>query len=929
METRSFEFASPIPWYALVPLGVVLVFLAVRLYRYERGMVPGLLGKVLTVLRAALPLILLLLLLEPLFAVRWFENLKGRVIVLLDGSLSMTSTDDRRPDDEKIRLADALGLLPAGARDVSMQEMAVRTTGDAGKLAKAIEAAPALGNAPKDEAVTAFKTQHKAAFALVKAFQKDLNKFVSRKQRPSEVAALLTDLNDKFSAHVAIHADLAEQALDDLESHPQKAAGVEAYDRSSAELFNECCTTLMAAQQASDRLLAKSENKEVRDAVEKIDRMKREEIMVRVLKHEGRGVIEELSRNFHIECYQLEGRHVVPIAVDKVVASGKLAFECNGKSTDLATALRMAAGPAGEERETSAVVLLTDGQNNAGDDPEMAARELAGKKLPLLTIGIGSGEPPRDIAIAELDTSRVVYLGDEVHVELNIKYDGFQGASAPAHIEEGDAIIAEKHVPFPDGRRRTLAELAFIPEEVGSHTYSAVIPLQSGEQVKENNRIEFQVDVIDDKIRVLYAEGEPRWEYRFLKNLFLRDKTMDLNRIMLMREADELPRGIRSGQFPETREELFRYDVLILGDIPANRFFLSDLKQIRDFVAENGGVLVMICGPMFNPEGYFETLLGELMPVYPERVDAPEEVQRSIRYNGFRPVLTHEGENSPVTRISFDRLDNALIWEKLPPLHWHAFLGRPKQGAEVLLRAPGREKDDCVLLASQTYGMGKVLLLATDDTWHWRWKVGDKYFHKFWGQVMRWATAGKTSGRDRYVRIATTKRQYELGEAVEIEARVLGEDLKPLRDSKVQAQAARQDGRIEDISLEFVADSEGRYRGKFTGLETGRYTVRLVSDGLPGGTSEARVQVDVMERPNMEQVELFLNRPLLESMSKISNGRYFPAEEYRKLAQAIEPVKKKVPHSREIRLWTWPPILVLFTLVVCTEWVLRKKAGLM
>jgi len=930
METRSFEFVSPIPWYALVPIAVVLVFIAVRIYRYERGMVPGALGKVLTALRAALPVILLLLLLEPLFAVRWFENLKGRVIVLFDSSLSMKSTDDRRPDDEKVRLADALDMLPKDSRDVSMQGLAARAAEYSATLAKYIEATPALGNAPKDEHVSAFKTAHKAAFAAVRDFQKELSQLIAAKTRPSEVAVPLAALEQKLKTQVGFHAELAKDALDDLATHPERAAGVVAYDKSSAELLNESCKALIEAQKTSDALLAKSERKGIRDAIKKIDEMKREELMARVLKHDGKGILEELQKKFHVECYQLSGSRVIPLPAEKTVASGKMTFASEGANTNLANALRMAAGPANQQRETSAVVLLTDGQNNAGDDPEMVARELGGKKLPLLTVGIGSGEPPRDIAIAELDTSRVVYLGDEVHVELSIKYDGFQGGSAPARVVEGDRTITEKHVPLPEGRRRTLAELAFIPEEVGSHTYAAEIPLQPGELVKENNRVEFQVDVIDDKIRVLYVEGEPRWEYRFLKNLFLRDKTVDLNRIMLMREAEELPRGIRNGQFPETREELFRYDVLILGDLPASRFFLSDMKQIRDFVAENGGVLVMVCGPRFNPQGYFDTLLGELMPVFPDQVEVTDEVNRSIRYNGFSPVLTHEGENSPITRISFDRLENAMIWEKLPPLHWHAFLGRARQGAEVLLRAPGKEKDDCVLLASQTYGLGKVLLLATDDTWHWRWKVGDKYFHKFWGQVMRWATAGKTSGRDRWVRIATPKRQYEIDEAVELEARVLGTDLKPLHDATVRAQAERQDGRVSDISLEFIADSEGRYRGKFTGLEKGQYTVRLLADDLPANSpSDAHVQIDIMERPNMEQVELFLNRPLLESMSKITSGKYYPADEFRSVAKGIEPINKKVPHSREIRLWTWPPILVLFTLVVCTEWVLRKKVGLM
>ncbi|HUW30757.1 MAG TPA: hypothetical protein VM223_04030, partial [Planctomycetota bacterium] len=641
------------------------------------------------------------------------------------------------------------------------------------------------------------------------------------------------------------------------------------------------------------------------------------------------GLMSLLSKQFYLECYKLSGRDVIEIAPGKVVHDGKLAFEADGTSTDLSSGVRIAAERARYGRETSAVVLLTDGQNNAGDDPEMAAKVLSGSALPLFTVGIGSGEPPRDIAIAELDTSRVIYLGDEVHVGLDVKYDGYQGASAPARVLEGDRVLAEKQVPFPDGRRRTPAELAFIPESVGTHKYTAMIPVQGGELIEPNNRREFSVDVIDDKIRVLYVEGEPRWEYRFLKNLLLRDKTMEINRIMLTRDAEELPRGSKPGQFPDTRDELFKYDVLIIGDIPADRFFPSDLKHVEAFVAENGGVAVMICGPMFNPDSYLATPVGEMMPVYAERAQPTDEQVRAIRHNGFMPILTHEGEDSPITRISFDKLDNAYIWEKLPALHWHAMLSRAKPGAEVLLKAPGRDKDDCVLLAAQNYGMGKALLLATDDTWRWRYKVGDKYFHKFWGQVMRWATAGKSSGRDKYIHMGTQKRRYDVGEAVEFQAKVLGRDLTPLRDGQVEALLQREGKPAEVVKLEFIPGSEGRYRGRFTGLEAGRYVIQLNVPVLPQNPSEARVEMEVLDRPDVEQVELFLNRPLLESMARITGGRYYPAEDYAKLAESIEPTKKRIPRVNEIRLWTWPPILLLFTAILCTEWILRKKAGLL
>ena len=930
-EYSTFRFASSIPWYALAPLGLALAVLAVRLYRVERGLVPGLTGKLLTALRALLPILLLLMLLEPLLTIHWSEDLKGRAILLLDGSLSMQSTDEARPDEEKIRLADALELLPKGVRDISYEKLAARALAAGREVSAAARASRKLDKLSTRSTVKDCRSKHKSAFSTFEDLQEDLEDHAGDKKRPEAIAGPLKDLAKKLEQQVEAHEkDELQDIIDDLVDSPENGAKLAAYDQKSSELLSEAGALLLLSRQMSDRLLAQSDDKRIRKALETLDAMKRSELMARLLAHDGAGILERLGKRFHLQCYRLAGHDILEQAPSNIVrSSGGLSFEADGKVTNLARAVRFAAELTKSGHETAAVVMLTDGQNNSGDDPEMAARILGGRNVPLFTIGIGSGEPPKDIAIAELDTSRVIYLGDEVHVGVAIKYDGFEGTAAPLRVEQDDKVITERRVVFPDGRRRTHEDLAFIPKEVGTHTYAVYVPVQNGELIAENNRREFTVQVIDDKIRVLYVEGEPRWEYRFLKNLLLRDKTITLNRVMLTRDAPELPRGAEQGRFPEDRDELFRYDVLILGDIPANRFFPSDLKNIAAFAGENGGAVVAICGPMFNPESYAGTPVSEMLPVYAERRIPTDEVTRKIRHSGFRPALTRAGEESAITRIAFDKIENAVIWENLPPLFWHAFLSRAKPGAEVLLRAPCREADDCVLLATQNYGMGKALLLGTDDSWRWRWKVGDKYFHKFWGQVMRWATAGKSAGRDRYIRMGTQKRNYDEGEPVEFQAKVLGADLKPLRDSSVAAVIEREGKDIETVALEFIDGSEGRYRYRFPGLERGHYTIRLNVPVLPVNPSEAHVEISVADRPDLEQVELFLNQPLLESMSRIAGGKYYPAEDYTRLYDAIKSTSKRIPQTREIRLWNWPGFLILFTVIICAEWALRKKSGLL
>jgi len=927
-EYRTFRLASAIPWYVFIPLAAILVLLIVRMYRAERALVSRPMGRALTALRALLPLLLLLMLLEPILSIHWFETLKGRVILLLDGSLSMASTDEARPGDEKVRLAEALGMLPAGARDIACGKLAERAAAAAKSTAASAEAGRLIDKLAPKRVLKEHRNRHREAFEAVEDFLGDLNDLLDDR-RPTEVERPLRPHAEKLKAHIAAHEKL-EQVVKRLAEAPERLAGVVAWDASAAAMLTETAAALLAAQRASDSLLARSDDKAVRAVMAQLDEMTRADLMARLLKNKGNGLLEKLGERFHLECYRTAGHELENVKPDRALrSSGKLAFPTDGKVTDLASAVRAAAEQTKTDTETAAVVLLSDGQNNSGDDPEMAARVLAGTNVPLFTIGIGSGKPPRDIAIADLETSRVVYLGDEVHVGVVLKYDGFQGTSAKLRIEEDGRVVAERRVTFPAERRRTSTDAAFVPEETGLHTYRAVVPVQGGELIEENNVREFKVRVIDDKIRVLYVEGEPRWEYRFLKNLLLRDPTMEVNRIMLTRDAADLPRGTGNGQFPESKDELFKYDVLILGDLPADRFFPSELKNIEAFAAENGGAVVFVCGPMFNPDSYVGTPVGEMLPVRAARYAPSDEARRRIRYKGFRPVLTHEGESSPITRIAFDKFENAAIWENLPPLHWHAFFSDAKPGAEVLLRAPAEKKDDCVLLATQQYGVGKVLALGTDDTWRWRWKVGDKYFHKFWGQVMRWATAGKSEGRDKYIRMGTQKDHYDEGEPVEFQAKVLGPDLKPLRNGSVRAVLQRQDGPEDFVELTYVEGSAGRYRGRFVGLPNGDYTIRLNVDELPVNPSEAAVRISVADRPDLEQVELFLNQPLLESMARLTGGAYFPTEDYAKLFDAVKATSRRIPRVEEVRLWTWPGLLVIFTVLVCAEWALRKRAGLM
>ncbi|HUU96333.1 MAG TPA: hypothetical protein VM487_11380, partial [Phycisphaerae bacterium] len=340
------------------------MFLAVRFYRHERAMVSGGMGRALAILRACLPVLLLLLLLEPVFSIHWSESLKGRVILLLDSSLSMAANDDRRPDDERVRLADSLGLLPDGVRDKSFEKLAARASHDAAQFPSVISAgkliaesrrdapggvrpprSPATGTSLQDtadtgratgtslqDAIADFKAKHRKLLKVIENFHDDLRSFIKERNRGTIIDKPLLETADSLKQHIAAHQNI-KAAIAALDRNPAKAAiaglpasgaAIAAYDQASADALNAAAAALISAQQTSDSFLARSDDKAVREALAKVDQMKRSEILAKLLGNGDAGLMSLLDKQFHLECYKLSGREVLEMAPDKVVRDGKL-----------------------------------------------------------------------------------------------------------------------------------------------------------------------------------------------------------------------------------------------------------------------------------------------------------------------------------------------------------------------------------------------------------------------------------------------------------------------------------------------------------------------------------------------------------------------------------------------------------------------------
>ncbi len=578
----------------------------------------------------------------------------------------------------------------------------------------------------------------------------------------------------------------------------------------------------------------------------------------------------------------------------------------DGISTDLGRPAVAALMDLAAER-VGAVVLVSDGGHNRGPNPMEAAAKLAEHQVKLFTVGVGPTVPPKDIAVTEVASSGLVFTGDQAGAAVAITSSGFAGRRVPVRVMQEGRVVGETFVtPGADLSRDTVT-VSFTPTGEGSRLLTVEVPPQPGEANTENNSRAFRVQVLKEKLKVLLIESEPRWEFRYLKNDLLRDKPVELTTILLA-EPNHPP-------IPSSRQEWFTYSVIILGDLTPDQLPPAAEQQLESFVADNGGTLIAIAGRRGMPGAWRNQRLADLLPVLPggEAVEGRE----------LRLQLTAAGRESPMAHLVPDPAANERLWTELPAFYWQWQVPGVKPAATALLATVASP-----LLVSQYYGIGKVLFLGSDNTWRWRFKVADEQFHRFWGQVIRWAARSPFSARDAHVMIGTSRDEFGEGDPVNVEARVLAADFSPLNDANVTAVVFDGDKPLRRVRMDYVAGSGGLYRCAINDLPRGEFALRLEVPALPQKLSQAAARFGVREMPSQETQAVAMNEPLLREMAALTGGQYFQLDQAARLTDALKFLERREKVSLELELWDTPWWFALFCALIITEWCVRKWNGL-
>jgi hypothetical protein len=603
-------------------------------------------------------------------------------------------------------------------------------------------------------------------------------------------------------------------------------------------------------------------------------------------------------------------------------------------------------------KNVAGIVLLSDGRTNAGAvPPPSVSRRLHRRGIALYAVGVGNPEEPVDIVLSDLDAARVVRAGDVLQVTAVLRATGFEEGSERVDLEVrlDDELVHTEPVdlrPSGEGARGGPTEytrevaVRLQPEVPGEYTLSLSVEPRPGELIRDNNRLQQRLRVIDKRIKVLYIENLPRYEYRFLRWGLVRDRNMEAQIFQISADPeyvqDSSPGVPPLSRVPSTREELFAYHVVILGDVDPYGPQMGEerLKLLKEFVEDFGGGLLVISGRMFTPRSYAGTPLESLLPVRIDPGDDGLSSLGSVIRQSFQPKLTLDGRRHPLMRLENDPERNRSLWEgaRLPGFYWYHKAREVKPGAEVLAVHPEQrtQKGDPVpIFAIQPAGAGTTFYSATDDIWRWRAGVGDRYTYRLWGQVVRYLAAGRLLTSRRFS-ITTDRSVYDLGDRVLVSAEVRDRDLKPSEQETANAFLETPDGEISRFELARTPGVPGQFRAELTAEQVGAYRVWLGPEGsdaaAPAPGEELAVRIFSAQVPELEKADPRTDSALLESMARETEGAYLTLAEVDRLPEMVGTVREvvEVRLSERERWDEWWAILVVVGLLGL-EWALRRR----
>jgi uncharacterized membrane protein len=599
--------------------------------------------------------------------------------------------------------------------------------------------------------------------------------------------------------------------------------------------------------------------------------------------------------------------------------------------------------------ELAAVVVVSDGADNGvlgesvpgGEIPAGAQAVASRLGAPIHTVFTGPNDPPRDVAITEVAYDDFAFVRNAVSIEATVTVHGYDNLALPVTLKRGTHILGSKSLQLRDGKKRYDFEFEFVPDKTGKAVFTLEVGAAPNEQIRVNNRRQFVIRIIRDKIRVLQVVGRPSWDERFMRKLLKKNPNVDLISFFILRTSASIDVARRDelSLIPFPTQELFEdqlgsFDLIIFQNFTYRGYRMRQyLPFIRDYV-HNGGGFVMIGGDQsFTPGGYAGTPIAEFLPV-----TLPQGPTDLVAKGAFQGQLTEAGLNHPITALSLVPEENRAIWKGLPKLEGiNRVVGLARDSTALVVHPSERAGGALApVVATRTFGEGRVLSVGTDTTWSWAFKPADeggdaRHYYKFWNNAIRWLIKDPELNP---VRVEADRDRYPLGAEVTLISRVVGSDYAAAAGVPVKLRIER---RWTDTGGEarraVVAEPEGET------TETGEWLTRLVPEGDGAYVVVASAEIDgrvvddrevfVVAPDPIELRRTAARASTLAMLAKAGGG------EARTLADGLdglsrtEPKVVKVNRRRDVPLWASGWLLLIAILLPSTEWYLRRRWGLL
>ena len=1008
---RDIDFACRWPLWAYAFIGGAAIEAASFAYRHEQGAVPPRTARALPILRCTVIALALLLLLQPQVAHTVTRHIVRKVAVLVDDSDSMRFPDELWTASEKLALATHFGI--GDSNDQPLAAIApYRDWRDS--FRREFHPLAPTNQLPKEltrsirECASALRELQGQNDALLKACEGG-NEVLSNLQRllRDEAVPACDGLLKASRAKSAGEQDFTRlanslEALDKLLPVARETACDLFWDKlpevRRAEI-DACCVTQRLA--IAESLLLSAPR--------------------RTFSIGQKPLLDALASRYDVAVYRM-GAGIVRISesaatnIAEIVDGGlhDTTNDVHCAATDFAAALEQVTREIPSD-QLAGVLMLTDGRHNGIAALDPIARLLGLQEAPISTILVGGSRIPCDLSLADVSVPESVYLGDNVRARAVVRATRANGRKISVRLKLGDEVVDESELQVNSDDWRREVRLSHMPtnlvglagsgdasvaatngtDAVADSAVAAVVDNEeaisyrlevafaddaadgAGEQSQEgddggrelfddNNQWDFDVAVSDDRTAVLLVDSRPRWEFRYLRNLFYgRDKSIHLQ--YLLTEPDTIggvtleeplppasasrPFGeAEAGALPADTGEWRKFDVIILGDVDESVVTPEVVASIRECVAERGALLVVIAGPRSMPHAFGNAGFADLLPVtWTPTADAawvpPEE--------SYHVTLTPAGRFHAVMQQAASVIESESVWDGLQEMRWR-FQGQGvKPDAEVLafatasgapddfsditaedvaerLDAEKARRSRDALIVARNYGRGKVLMMNFDQTWRMRYLAGDRLHHRFWGQVVRWGIGEKLRAGDAGLRVGTDRLTYSPGDAPQVFGRITDEGFQPVNDAHPVARLFAPDGTlVHETPLTLREDAQGIYEGSFPQLATnGVYKVELRRDDSEGAQSVRTLLMSVSASRPAERAEVSASREAPGLLARWTGGKVVDPSEAASMADAFGEGRRDIEETISEPLWNHPAWFILLLLLLATEWILRKRAGL-